>query len=195
MEELEEEGFLPWFLYAKKLDIEVPPATRTVPLPDDFLREVLAGSDELNSNHAWVYNANTDYWQPLDQEEGDPIIQGRRTASAAWPDALPNLYYVDIMQDFIMVDTEYSSAYTIGFEYVRKGDRYTATPQPTEEPLWAKHAPGYLIAMCGLRIANMYIKNKEAGQMFIADVQRERTKLIHKHTTILESRIAVNSEN
>ena len=80
-------------------------------------------------------------------------------------------------------------------EYIAKSVRYTATPADEEEPLWAKFAPEYLIALTGMRLSNMYIKDKNAGKIFMADVTRERAKLKQRHTSIMEARETVNAEN
>lgn len=193
MVELEEEGFIPWFLFARA-DLNIYYDLYQIDLPTDFSREMLSDADDPKQAFCKLRTADDTHWEKLELLGYHPLYEGFIKVLSA-DHARPTKYFVDVNERKLCFNTWADQEYNLSFEYVKVGDRYTETPAETEEPLWAKHAPGYLIAATGLRIASMYIKNADAAQMFIADAQRERIKLIHKHTAILEARVNPNSEN
>jgi hypothetical protein len=191
MNSLEEEAFIPWFLWKDAIVIAFIDSYKA-PLPADFARARLTSSEDPKENFAKIEVDNR--YQPLTLMEKNPLNEGVVTLTPS-NQTRPAKYFIDHVNREICFDSYSDAEYNVLLSYVRTGDRYATTPGDTDEVLWAKHVPEYLIAAAGMRIASMYIKNAEASQVFFADVQRERTKLIHKHTAIIESSFNPNSEN
>jgi hypothetical protein len=192
--ELEEEGFLPWFLAKRVENLALAEDANTVTLPTDFLAEELSDADDLTPKFMARLDTGENRWVRMNRLEKDPVNEGE-ARTVATDQTAPANYFLDELNDVIKFKEWADGAYTLSLDYVAGSDQYTADPADTEEPLWAKYAPGYLIAMVGVRFAAMYIKNKGASSIFLADLQRERTKLIRKHTIKMEAAVAVNSEN
>lgn len=193
MVELEEEAFIPWFLYARA-DLTIQYDQYQVDLPEDFSREMLADSNDTHQAFCKLKTPDGTHWEKLELLGRHPLYEGDIKMLSSDHDR-PTKYFVDMIERKLCFNAWADVDYPINFEYVKVGDRYSASPGDTEEPLWAKYAPGYLIAAAGVRIASMYIKNADAAQMFIADTSRERIKLIYKHTAIMEAQVNPNSEN
>ncbi len=194
MEELEEEGFIPWFLFARDDALVLTAGTYKRALPDNFLRERLIDSEDSHDSFGKILDTSADRWQPLRLAQEHPLYSGEITATAS-ATAKPSAYYVDSVEEELVFNAWADADYTFCLDYVRSSTRYTDDPQAAEEPHWAKWAPGYLIAVVGLRLSTQYLKNDASAQMFLGDVSRERIKLIHKHTAVLESKLNPNSEN
>lgn len=191
--ELEEEGFLPWFL-EKEGDITLDPGYTEVNLPEDFLAERLADSEDLTTCFLRYKVQGVPGWYKsqvlLKDPNSDPDVYQPTLVTGP-----PDHYYCDHQRNKISFTAVADVEYRIAYDYYKKGNRYFEETPDDYEPEWAKYAPGYLIAVTGMRIAAMYIKNTEAAQVFFADAQRERTKLIHRHTAVHEARINPNTEN
>ena len=203
MDELEGDAFLPWFLWAKNQGMTLPINTSTAVLPSDFLRQYMDDSGEAEESYMVASDIVDVYTGSgitpklvVTRMEENPIVLGLIGPTVArGPVGPPTRYYVDEDTRYIYFDHWADKEYLLMFSYMRASPRYTDTPANSEEPLWAKHAPAYLIATVGLRIATFHIKNAGASQMFMADAQRERTKLIYRHNAIMEARITANIGN
>jgi hypothetical protein len=193
MIDLEEEGFIPWFLWQEQNLVTVID-TSTIALPATFSREMLTDSEEVDGTPMRIYDPSISAWKDLLRLDKHPLYSGILPISAQ-DQGIPTGYYVDLQEEQIVLSRYPDAAYFLRFGFIREGDRYSTSPADTDEPLWAKYAPNYLIATAGIRLANMYIKNAEAGQWFAADAQRGRTKLIHRHTTTVEAKINPNTSN
>lgn len=192
MGELEEEGFIPWFLYTRA-DIALDLSRCETEVPVDYARSLLTSAEDPRESFM-QRRLSTGKYIGMQLLPDNPINLGLITVEYSNP-TTPTAYFVDEIEQKIYFNAWVNEAFQFRFEYVKVGDRYTDEPDGSEEPLWAKHVPGYIVAAAGLRIATMYIKNPEAAQMFMADAQRERTKMIHKHTAIMEARYNPNTVN
>lgn len=194
MEDLEGEGFIPWFLWTTTTGLTSSiTGDYQLDLPSDFARELLDDSEDPDGSNFRILGSDL-FYTSLDRMNMSPIKSMTIKATDTDRD-VPTAYYVNDLTDKIEFDTYCIAEFFWQLDYVKVGDRYTSSPEDTEEPLWAKHAPNYLIAQTGFRIATTYIKNRDAAGFFGAELQRERAKLITKHTARLESKISPNKVN
>lgn len=168
---LEEDAFIPWFLAkTDSTSLKTAAGEDMVPWPADFLREC----DEDYRSSLMI--SLDDYWRPLTKTDDEDIdLWGQDLG-------VPSRYSISGM-NFRMGRVP-DGVYSLRLRY------YARAPAITEEVtenVWTKNASDYLIAQAGFRLAAMYLKNDTAAQIFLADVTRERTKLMNRHTAHFEA--------
>lgn len=157
-----------WFLLTESARAVTVLGEQRISLPTDFLLEV-------ESNALWMeYQGET---KDLEKVEFDEAQRYFGTTPG-----MPKGYSLDGL--YFNIWPVPDGVYDIWMKYYG-ADTDITTLSDTETNKWLTYASDLLMGMAGLRVA-MYIKDKEASDVFGAEVQRAQTRLSTLNTVRAE---------
>lgn len=176
---LEGDATLLWFLLTESATTQTVADEERVNVPVDFLMEWEEGALYITTDAGDVVNLVKDDWDRIKE----------RITGSGQPE------YYAIGGEYFLLRKVPDKAYTLQMRYYAKQTSLAGTYGEAAgsggnvENRWLKYAADWLIAETGLIIANQYLQSEKMAQLFVAQQQKAKARLIAKDTAMKETNV------